>query len=89
MAEARYLVSNVTLNRDSTKQVRAIITMANSLRPGLVAECIETPEQELLLLAYDCPLGQGYRDGKPMPRHDFEAKFLTVENLSSMQCADR
>ncbi len=68
----RSFISDVMLDRDSTELVKGIITMAHSLRLELVAEGIETEEQELFLQAHGCHLGQGYRYSKPIPGEAFE-----------------
>lgn len=68
----RSFISDVMLDRDSTELVKGIITMAHSLRLELVAEGIETEEQEAFLQAHGCHLGQGYRYSKPIPGEAFE-----------------
>ncbi|MFZ2267268.1 MAG: EAL domain-containing protein [Azonexus sp.] len=75
----RSFTRDVTLERDSTELVKAIITMARSLRLELVAEGIETEAQESFLQAHGCHLGQGYRYGKPMPKEKFEEQLLLAE----------
>lgn len=63
----RSFVSEIVDDEDARYLVQAIIAMAKSMRLGLVAEGIETPEQAALLLAMGCKLAQGYLFGKPMP----------------------
>jgi EAL domain-containing protein (putative c-di-GMP-specific phosphodiesterase class I) len=46
--------------------VRGIIELARSLGLRLVAEGIESPEQEAILRAFDCPLGQGFLFARPL-----------------------
>ena len=72
----RSFTSEVMLNRDSAELVKTIITMAQSLRLGLVAEGVETEGQQRFLLENGCQLGQGYYFGKPMPVEDFDAHLL-------------
>jgi len=69
----RSFTRDVMLDRDSTELVKAVITMAQSLRLTLVAEGIETEDQECFLQAHGCHLGQGYRYSKPVPKAAFEA----------------
>jgi diguanylate cyclase (GGDEF)-like protein/PAS domain S-box-containing protein len=69
----RSFTRDIAVDRDSTELVKAIITMAHSLRLGLVAEGIESEQQERFLRAHGCHLGQGYRYGRPMPLAAFEA----------------
>jgi len=75
----RSFISDVMLDRDSTELVKGIITMAHSLRLELVAEGIETEEQELFLQAHGCHLGQGYRYSKPIPGEAFERLPLMLK----------
>lgn len=75
----RSFTRDITLDRDSTELVKAIITMARSLQLELVAEGIETKAQEKFLQAHGCQLGQGYLFGKPMPEKDFE-QFIAQSN---------
>jgi EAL domain-containing protein (putative c-di-GMP-specific phosphodiesterase class I) len=46
---------------------RAIISLAAGLGVKVVAEGVETPEQESRLLEFGCDFGQGYLYGRPMP----------------------
>ena len=51
---------------------RAIVSMAQSLNLGVVAEGIETVERRELLVAMGCEVGQGYLFAKPMQDEQFE-----------------
>jgi diguanylate cyclase (GGDEF)-like protein len=46
--------------------LRGIVELARSLRLRLVAEGIEYAEQQALLRALDCPLGQGFLFSRPL-----------------------
>lgn len=72
----RSFISDLAVDRDSTELVKAIITMAHSLRLGLVAEGVESKEQEQFLLASGCRLGQGYLFSKPLTKSELEASYL-------------
>ncbi len=50
---------------------RAIITMAHELGKAIIAEGIETREQESFMKDYRVQIGQGYLFCKPLPRKDF------------------
>lgn len=52
--------------------VRTIIELAHNLGMTVVAEGVETAEQEAFLRQYGCDAMQGYRLGKPMPAAKFE-----------------
>ena len=45
--------------------VRSVVAVAKAMKFGLVAEGIETPEQQQFLTALGCDEGQGYLFGKP------------------------
>ncbi|SKA81013.1 PAS domain S-box-containing protein/diguanylate cyclase (GGDEF) domain-containing protein [Paucidesulfovibrio gracilis DSM 16080] len=64
---------------DSTENaeiVRAIITLAHSLRMAVVAEGIELEEQADLLHSLHCELGQGYLYSPPVPAKQAEELLL-------------
>jgi len=69
----RSFVRDIGIDHDSTELVRAIISMARSLRLDLVAEGIETEEQNHFLLLQGCQMGQGYYHGRPVPWEQFDA----------------
>ena len=66
---------------DSSDQaiVRTIIAMAESLRLNVIAEGVETPLQEQLLLAEGCQQFQGYLFGRPIPADEFEALLSNIK----------
>jgi diguanylate cyclase (GGDEF)-like protein/PAS domain S-box-containing protein len=50
---------------------KAIIALSQSLGYQVVAEGIETIEQEIFLREYGCNIGQGFYFGRPMASEDF------------------
>jgi diguanylate cyclase (GGDEF)-like protein/PAS domain S-box-containing protein len=60
---------------DDNVIVKAIIGLAHTLQYNVVAEGIETQEQELFLLENGCDLGQGYLYSKPVKLEALLEKF--------------
>lgn len=69
----RMFIRDVTTNDDRAELVKAIITMGKSLKTTLVAEGVETKEQESFLKALACPVAQGFLYAKPLPLNAFMA----------------
>lgn len=67
----RSFIHDIEHNRDSAELVKAIISMAHSLRLALVAEGVEETSQQAFLQSYGCHSAQGWLYGKPMPQEDF------------------
>ena len=64
------------LNNQYDEEVaKAIIVLSQSLGYEVIAEGIETEEQENLLKAYKCDMGQGYYFAKPMKSKAFMAFY--------------
>lgn len=55
--------------------VDAVLHLGERLGMGVVAEGVETAEQERLLIDAGCSEGQGYRYGRPMSAQVFEARI--------------
>ncbi len=66
-------VSRMTDSSEDREIVRAIVTLARSLRLKTVAEGIETESQRTALRDMHCDLGQGYLCSRPMPLADVPA----------------
>lgn len=71
-----------TINSDDYDKaiVQAMINMAASLTIGIIAEGVETQEQEDTLRQLGCLSFQGYLYGKPMPAAELEAWLGNVDN---------
>lgn len=72
-------VRNLPNDAEDSAIVRAILALGKSLGLQVQAEGIETEEQMQFLQEQDCPLGQGYWFGRPMPTDEF-SKLLTTAN---------
>ena len=64
-------IRNLPCDSEDSAIVRAILMLGKSIGLEVQAEGIETAEQMHFLQELDCPLGQGYWFGRPMPEHDF------------------
>ena len=78
----RSFISHITSNPDCAELVRAIISLASSLRMELVAEGVETSSQAIYLNKFGCALAQGYLFGKPMPLDRFTEWMTEVSSKS-------
>jgi diguanylate cyclase (GGDEF)-like protein/PAS domain S-box-containing protein len=80
----RTFVRDMNVDRNDAAIVRAIISMAQSLHLGTVAEGIETREHASQLLALGCSTGQGYFFSKPMPAHETNELLRTMRGATPM-----
>jgi diguanylate cyclase (GGDEF)-like protein/PAS domain S-box-containing protein len=80
----RTFVRDMNVDRNDAAIVRAIISMAQSLHLGTVAEGIETREHASQLLALGCTTGQGYFFSKPMPAHETNELLRTMRGAQPM-----
>lgn len=65
--------------------VRAIIQLGNNLGMQVIAEGVETAEQEAYLIAHGCHEGQGYYYSKPIPAHELVALLARQPVLADSQ----
>jgi EAL domain-containing protein (putative c-di-GMP-specific phosphodiesterase class I) len=66
----RSFLQDISSQSEDSCIVKAIITMAHSLKLKVVAEGIEREEQVRILQSYHCDMGQGYFFSKPLPAED-------------------
>ena len=66
-------VRDIATDSDDKAIVRTIVAMAQSLDIHVIAEGVETKEQQQLLLDRGCFHYQGYLFGRPVPIEQFEA----------------
>jgi diguanylate cyclase (GGDEF)-like protein/PAS domain S-box-containing protein len=72
----RSFVRDIPADQDDCALVKAIITMGNELGLKIVAEGVETREQQDLLKDNGCHYLQGYYLGKPVPADQFERHWI-------------
>ena len=69
-------VQDVFDSEDNATIVKTIIQLSKNLGMQVIAEGVETLEQERFLIALDCDEGQGYWYGKPVTAAEANATFL-------------
>lgn len=62
----RSFVSGIACKAGDKAIVEAVVAMARSLNLAVIAEGVESAEQEATLIGLGCDEGQGYRYGRPM-----------------------
>ena len=81
-------VSNLETDSHDLVLCEAIIGMAHTLGIKVIAEGIETEQQEHLLKKLGCDFGQGYLYSRPAPAKEFADKWLlptSLEQSSSIE----
>lgn len=76
-------VSQMAEGEKSQMLVSAIVGLAHNFKLKVVAEGIETVEEQEFLQGLKCEMGQGYLFGKPMPLE--QALEFTKENLAKFK----
>ena len=79
----RAFISEVVSTPDDASIVRAIVSLAHSLRLKVVAEGVETSEQLEFLKSLDCDQYQGYHFSPALPAAKFEALVRSLRNAKS------
>jgi diguanylate cyclase len=68
----RVFIDDIASRPEDASIVRAIVSLAHSLRLKVVAEGVETPAQLEFLKAAKCDEYQGYHFSRPLPAVEFE-----------------
>ncbi|MDV2079994.1 putative bifunctional diguanylate cyclase/phosphodiesterase [Marinobacter xestospongiae] len=74
----KQFVRDLLVNEEDTRIANTIIDLGKSLNLSVIAEGVETAEQEYYLQQRGCQLAQGYYFSKPLPAGEFQsfvAKF--------------
>ena len=72
----RSFVANLSTHQDDAAIVKAIISMAHSLRILTLAEGVETAEQLAFLKNHQCDAMQGFYFSKPLPAEEVTAELF-------------
>jgi EAL domain-containing protein (putative c-di-GMP-specific phosphodiesterase class I) len=72
----RDFIAGIAGDHQSRLIIQAIVQMAHSLGLRVVAEGVETEEQEIFLRSIGCRHVQGYRYGRPGLLADLQARFV-------------
>ena len=80
-------VHDITSYEDDAPIVRAVLTMAKSLRQRVVAEGVETEEQMKFLRTHGCDDAQGNYFSKPVVAEHF-AKLLKTSTADAIRARD-
>lgn len=80
-------VQDLLEDDDDATIVRAIIQLAKSLGMQVIAEGVETIEQEAYIVAQGCNEGQGYLYSKPLPPRELTLFLKQSRRLSAANSA--
>ncbi len=72
----RMFIVDMVASAEGLSLVSTMLTLARSLKLGVVAEGVETAEQASLLRSLECDEIQGYLVSPPLACAQFEARFL-------------
>ncbi|WP_116473450.1 sensor domain-containing phosphodiesterase [Zobellella maritima] len=84
----RSFIREVTSNSHDAAITQGIIAMAHQLGLVVVAEGIETREQQAFLLHHGCDLFQGFYFARPMPLEQLQA-FLRERQVDGLKTAEQ
>uniref|UniRef100_A4XXL0 cyclic-guanylate-specific phosphodiesterase n=1 Tax=Ectopseudomonas mendocina (strain ymp) TaxID=399739 RepID=A4XXL0_ECTM1 len=76
-------VQDLLEDEDDATIVRAIIQLGKSLGMQVIAEGVETVEQEAYIIAQGCHEGQGYLYSKPLPARELTLFLKQARRLSA------
>jgi diguanylate cyclase (GGDEF)-like protein len=81
----RSFIMHALENKNDSFLIQMVTSMAEQFGMDVIAEGVETEEQQQHLISLGCKAFQGYFFGKPMPAEDLEISFLKVIESPQMQ----
>src|SRR5690554_8191033 len=69
----KQFIRDLLVNEEDTRIPNILIDLGRRLQRKVIAEGVETAEQEAYLTRRGCDIGQGYFFSKPVPPRDFES----------------
>lgn len=81
----RAFIDDIATNEESVAIVRSVIGLARHLKMEVVSEGVETEEQLKVLQHIGCDSYQGFLRSEPMPRHEFEQRFLGMHRSDNVR----
>ncbi len=81
-------VRDIETNHEDRLIVKGIIALAKSLNLEVLAEGVETGEQQKLLEEEGCDYIQGYYIGKPMKAEELERDYLQIDKSNIKQISN-
>jgi len=85
----RSFVASLPDDDDAATIAWAIIRLGHTLGMSVLAEGIETPEQQEALRGFGCDQAQGYLFGRPMPAGDFGQRLAAQRGDPAVQALPR
>ena len=80
----RSFINCLRADSEDATVVSAMLTLAQSLNLSMVAEGVETEEQQRLLTGLGFDALQGYLLGKPTPA-EYVSEFMTIASFSALR----
>jgi diguanylate cyclase (GGDEF)-like protein/PAS domain S-box-containing protein len=85
----RSFVAELTAKNSDRAIVSVVLQLAKALDIDVVAEGIESAEQQQILLDMQCRLGQGYLFCRPLTAAQFERQFMAQAEPAAVQLHSR
>ncbi len=77
-------IQEIDINTDKLQLIRTIVNLAQTLKMDVIAEGVETIQQQILLTELNCEYGQGYLFSKPLSSMDAQVLIATTEQLGGL-----